>query len=105
MACHKRYLSPNTPYPLLDWLELKFLPPHLAEHRERFLREAQAAAALTHPNVCTIFEVDEEHGFIAMELVEGVSARQRDTESQIWRLIDLRESSARLNESGGLVPL
>ena len=45
---------------------LKFLPPHAEENRERFLREAQAAASLNHPNVCTIFEIDEEQGFIAM---------------------------------------
>ena len=56
---------------------LKFLPP---QHRERFLREAQAAASLNHPNICTIHEVDEEHGFLAMELVEGKSVKDKIAE-------------------------
>jgi len=59
---------------------LKFLPSSLAEHKERFLREAQAAAALNHPNICTIFEVDDEHGFIAMELLEGVTVKDKIAE-------------------------
>jgi serine/threonine protein kinase len=55
---------------------LKFLPPHLMdspELKERFLIEAQAAAALNHPNICVIHEVgdDEARPYIAMEFVEG----------------------------------
>jgi serine/threonine protein kinase len=61
---------------------LKFLPPHLMdspELKERFLIEAQAAAALSHPNICVIHEVgeDEERPYIAMEYVEGVTLRDR----------------------------
>ena len=56
---------------------LKFLPVHAMEHRERFLREAQAAAALNHPNICTVHEIDDEHGFIAMEFIEGPSVKQK----------------------------
>ena len=60
---------------------LKFLPPGLAAEdtdRERFLREARAAAALNHPNVCVIYEIDDssEHPFIAMELIEGITLRK-----------------------------
>ncbi|NPV82664.1 MAG: protein kinase [Candidatus Aminicenantes bacterium] len=61
---------------------LKFLPPHLAnspELKERFLIEAQAAAALSHPNICVIHEVgeSEDRPYIAMEFVEGETLRNR----------------------------
>lgn len=61
---------------------LKFLPPELIqdkESKERFVLEAQAAAALSHPNICTIYEIAEEEGkpFIAMEYVEGQSLRAK----------------------------
>ena len=61
---------------------LKFLPPEWTqdkEARERFLQEARAAAALSHPHICTIYEVDEsgEQLFIAMEYVEGEVLREK----------------------------
>jgi TolB-like protein/Tfp pilus assembly protein PilF len=61
---------------------LKFLPPHLMDSPElkaRFLIEAQAAAALSHPNICVIHEVGEsgEHSYIAMEYVEGETLRDK----------------------------
>src|SRR5512138_3271821 len=60
---------------------LKFLAPTLssdASLRQRFLREAQSAAALNHPNIITIYEVAEhnERVFIAMEFVEGRTLRE-----------------------------
>ena len=60
---------------------LKFLPPHLAAdavEKERFLREARAASALNHPNITTVFEIDEyiDQIFMVMELVEGKSLKE-----------------------------
>jgi serine/threonine protein kinase len=56
---------------------LKFLPCDDPEMKRRFLQEAQAAAALNHPNIRTVFEIDEEHGFLGMEYVEGRTLKAR----------------------------
>lgn len=62
---------------------LKFLPPHLSSDeraKERFLVEAQAAAALDHPNICTIYEAsqtDDGQLFLAMPFYEGETLRHR----------------------------
>jgi eukaryotic-like serine/threonine-protein kinase len=67
---------------------LKLLPRDLAddpERRARMLREARAAAALNHPNICTVYEVGEAAGrpFIAMEVVEGRSLSARIAEGPL----------------------
>ena len=74
---------------------LKFLPPELTrdpEAKDRFLNEAQAAAALSHSNICTIYEVDESQGqfFIAMEYIEGQSLKAK-IEGNLPKILDLRE--------------